>query len=109
MRNSMKCWRRCGMSDGTAGEAIVMAHGLGADAADPAPSPAAPRPQAVEWQSQLLPRYQRRAGAVDAALLGTYLSGTNGRRIKGALAPLLRGAPLSKSAVSRLLGRVKAL
>lgn len=63
----------------------------------------------VEWQSHLIPRYQRRAGAVDAALLGNYLSGTNGRRLKGALAPLLRGAPLSKSAVSRLVGRVKAL
>jgi hypothetical protein len=30
-----------------------------------------------------------------------YLSGTNSRRLRGALAPLLRGAPLSKDAVSR--------
>ncbi len=63
--------------------------------------------QPLEWHSQLVPRYARRAGAVDAALLGSYLSGTNGRRLKGALAPLLRGAPLSKSAVSRVVGRVK--
>ena len=39
-------------------------------------------------------------------MLGVYLSGTNTRRIKGALAPLLRGGPLSKDAVSRLVGRL---
>jgi len=43
---------------------------------------------------------------VDEAMLGVYLSGTNTRRIKGALAPLLRGGPLSKDAVSRLVGRL---
>lgn len=61
----------------------------------------------VEWCSHLLPRYQRRAASVDAALLGAYLSGANGRRIKGALSPLLRGSPLSKSSISRLVGRLK--
>ncbi len=65
--------------------------------------------QEVEWQSHLVPRYQRRAAAVDAALLGTYCAGANGRRIKGALAPLMRGAPLSKSAISRIVGRLKTL
>jgi transposase-like protein len=34
------------------------------------------------------------------------LSGTNSRRIKGALAPPLRGGPLSKDAVSRRVGRL---
>lgn len=62
-----------------------------------------------EWQSGLIERYQRRAASVDRALLGCYLSGSNGRRIKGALSPLLRGAPLSKSAISRLVGRLEAL
>ncbi len=62
-----------------------------------------------EWQSHLLPRYERRARAVDEAVLGAYLTGANQRRIKGALAPLLRGAPLSKSAISRLVGRMKSL
>jgi len=42
----------------------------------------------------------------DEAVLGVYLSGTNTRRIKGALAPLLRVGPLSKDAVSRLVGRL---
>jgi len=35
-----------------------------------------------------------------------YLCGANTRRIRGALAPLLRGGPLSKDAVSRLVGRL---
>jgi putative transposase len=60
----------------------------------------------VEWRSELVPRYQRRSERVDEAILGVYLSGTNSRRIKGALAPLLRGGPLSKDAVSRLVGRL---
>src|SRR3989454_6958186 len=56
-----------------------------------------------EWQSRLLPRYARRTREVDAALIGLYLSGTNTRRVKLALRPLLKGAPLSKSAVSRVV------
>ena len=60
-----------------------------------------------EWRSHLVPRYQRRTERVDEAILGVYLSGTNTRRLRGALAPLLRGAPLSKDAVSRLVGRLR--
>jgi transposase-like protein len=62
-----------------------------------------------EWQSRLLRRYERRAPSVDAALIGAYFCGANQRRIKGALSPLLRGAPLSKSAISRVVGRLKSL
>lgn len=65
--------------------------------------------QAKEWQSVLIKRYQRCAVSVDSALLGAYLSGANGRRIRGALLPLLRSAPLSKSAISRIVGRLGAL
>lgn len=61
----------------------------------------------TEWRSQLLGRYERRTQRVDEALLGVYLSGSNTRRIRGALAPLLRGAPLSKDAISRLVGRLR--
>jgi transposase-like protein len=53
--------------------------------------------------------YQRCTRSVDGALLGCYLSGANGRRIRGALSPLLRGAPLSKSAISRIVGRLQVL
>ncbi|MPZ21917.1 MAG: hypothetical protein GEV06_29215, partial [Luteitalea sp.] len=61
----------------------------------------------AEWRSQVIPRYQRRTVRVDEAILGVYLSGANSRRIRGALAPLLQGGPLSKDAVSRLVGRLK--
>ena len=60
-----------------------------------------------EWRSRMIGRYERRTERVDEALLGVYLSGTNTRRIRGALAPLLRGAPLSKDAISRLVGRLR--
>lgn len=60
-----------------------------------------------EWHSRIIPRYQRRTERVDSALLGSYLSGINTRRLRGALSPLLRGAPLSKDAVSRLVGRLR--
>jgi len=62
-----------------------------------------------EWQSGLIRRYQRRGSSVDQALLGCYLSGANGRRIRGALSPLLRGSALSKSSISRLVGRLEGL
>jgi transposase-like protein len=60
-----------------------------------------------EWHSRMIPRYQRRTERVDETILGVYLSGTNTRRLRGALSPLLRGAPLSKDAVSRLVGRLR--
>ena len=62
---------------------------------------------ASEWRSETVRRYQRRTTRVDEAILGVYLAGGNTRRIKGALAPLLRGGPLSKDAVSRLVGRLR--
>jgi putative transposase len=61
----------------------------------------------TEWRNTVMPRYQRRTAQVDEAILGVYLSGANSRRIRGALAPLLKGGPLSKDAVSRLVGRLK--
>ncbi len=60
-----------------------------------------------EWRSRTVERYERRSRRVDEAIVGVYLSGANTRRIRGALAPLLRGGPLSKDAVSRLVGRLK--
>jgi len=61
----------------------------------------------TEWSSRVVRRYQRRTLRVDEAILGVYLSGGNTRRIRGALAPLLKGGPLSKDAVSRLVGRMR--
>lgn len=62
-----------------------------------------------EFRSQLLPRYTRRTRDVDAAILGSYLAGVNSRRICTALKPLLGERHLSKSAVSRIVARLKAL
>ena len=53
-----------------------------------------------EWASKLVPRYQRRSAEVNEAVASAYLAGANTRRIQGALRPLLKAAPLSKSAVS---------
>ena len=61
-----------------------------------------------EWASTLLPRYQRRLREVNEAVVATYLAGANTRRLRGALRPLLKAAPLSKSAVSRIVGTLKA-
>ncbi len=60
-----------------------------------------------EFRSQIVPRYQRRSREVDEAILGAYLAGANSRRIKKALAPLLGEKHLSKSAVSRVVSRLK--
>jgi putative transposase len=60
-----------------------------------------------EWTSALLPRYQRRLREVNEAVIATYLAGGNSRRLRGALTPLLKAAPLSKSAVSRIVGTLK--
>ena len=62
----------------------------------------------TEWTSTLVPRYQRRLAEVNTAVLATYLAGGNTRRIRGALAPLLHGAPLSRSAVSRIVATLKS-
>lgn len=61
----------------------------------------------TEWHSHVVPRYERRTEAVNAAVLGAYLGGTNSRRIRRALEPLLGSAALSKSAISRIVGRLK--
>jgi transposase-like protein len=53
-----------------------------------------------EWRSASLRAYQRRARAVDALIAGAYLSGTNTRRVRRALAAVFAG-PVGKDVVSR--------
>ena len=60
-----------------------------------------------EFQSTLVPRYQRRMREINEAVAGVYLSGGNTRRIRGALKPLLKNTPLSKSAVSRIVATLR--
>src|SRR5512132_669963 len=54
-----------------------------------------------EWKSKVLPRYARMTRQVEALIAGTYLAGTNTRRVRRALAALFKGA-IGKDAVSRI-------
>ena len=105
-RRSQRTAGRCGYRHGTKARGLALRSG--------AVRLAVPRARLVnsegeegEWQSQLLPRYRRSSPEVEQAVLGVYLAGGNTRRIRGALKPLLSGAPLSKSAVSRLVNRLE--
>lgn len=55
------------------------------------------------WRSEILPPYVKRSDEVEEAMRMCYLSGTNTRKVKGALEPLLEGAALSRSTVSRIV------
>jgi len=59
-----------------------------------------------EWRSATLPRYARMTRQVEALIAGAYLSGTNTRRVKRALAALFKGA-VGKDVVSRTWRKVK--
>ena len=61
----------------------------------------------TEWKSQALRAYQRRTLAADALIAGTYLAGTNTRRVRRALSALFGGA-VSKDTVSRVWRKVKS-
>jgi putative transposase len=60
----------------------------------------------AEWKSRTLPRYARMTRQVEALIAGTYLAGTNTRRVRRALAALFKGA-IGKDAVSRIWRKVK--
>ena len=60
----------------------------------------------TEWKSRTLPRYARMTRQVEALIAGTYLAGTNTRRVRRALAALFRGA-VGKDTVSRVWRKVK--
>lgn len=61
-----------------------------------------------EWTSAVVPRYQRRTADVDEAIVRCYLAGVNTRKVRTALQPLIDGTALSKSAVSRIVGRLQS-
>lgn len=69
----------------------------------------APDGSSHEFRSEVVPRYARRTREVDETILGAYLAGVNTRRIRKALTPLLGEEHLSKSAVSRVAARLRAL
>ena len=59
-----------------------------------------------EWKSKVVRAYQRRTRAADSLIASAYLSGTNTRRVRRALAALFRGA-VGKDTVSRVWRKVK--
>ena len=59
-----------------------------------------------EWHSEALPRYVRMTKQVEAVIAGTYLSGTNTRRVRRALGALFKGA-VGKDVVSRTWRKVQ--
>lgn len=60
-----------------------------------------------EWHSKTLSAYQRRTKEIDAVIAGSYLAGTNTRRVGRALAALFRGS-VSKDTVSRVWRKIKS-
>jgi putative transposase len=60
-----------------------------------------------EWRSATLPRYARMTRQVETLIAGAYLSGTNTRRVKRALAALFAGA-VGKDVVSRTWRKLRA-
>src|SRR6202041_2090930 len=65
-----------------------------------------PEGKTSEWRNATLPAYQRRTKRADALIAGAYLSGTNTRRVRRALAALFGGA-VGKDTVSRVWRKTK--
>jgi putative transposase len=65
-----------------------------------------PDGKTTEWQSKVLPAYQRRTQTADALIAGAYLAGTNTRRVRRALGALFEGA-VGKDVVSRVWRKVQ--
>jgi transposase-like protein len=63
--------------------------------------------QPAEWRSKGLPAYQRLTRRAEALIAGTYLAGTNTRRVRRALGTLFEGA-VGKDTVSRVWHKVQA-
>jgi len=67
---------------------------------------ATPEGKTAEWRNATIPAYQRRTKRADALIAGAYLSGTNTRRVRRALAALFGGA-VGKDTVSRVWRKTK--
>jgi putative transposase len=63
--------------------------------------------ETTEWRSSALRAYQRRTLAADALIAGSYLAGTNTRRVRRALKALFGGS-VGKDTVSRTWRKVKS-
>ena len=63
--------------------------------------------QTGEWQNQTLPTYKRLTRRAEALIAGSYLAGTNTRRVRRALGTLFGGA-VGKDTVSRAWRKVQS-
>src|SRR5450432_1026406 len=109
--------RRGGVGDESARGAVGARHGhrerglLGTFGATTVRVPRAglttPEGKTSEWRNATVPAYQRRTKRADALIAGAYLSGTNTRRVRRALAALFGGA-VGKDTVSRVWRKVKS-
>jgi transposase-like protein len=61
----------------------------------------------TEWKNKTLPAYQRRTKEVEALIAGSYLAGTNTRRVGRALASVFGRGGVSKDTVSRAWRKIK--
>src|SRR5262245_64695500 len=61
----------------------------------------------TEWKSKTLSAYRRRTKEVEALIAGSYLAGTNTRRVGRALASVFRRGGVSKDTVSRAWRKIK--
>src|SRR3954464_860705 len=68
---------------------------------------ATPEGGTTEWRNAFVPAYQRLTRRAEALIAGAYLSGTNTRRVRRALAALFGGA-VGKDVVSRVWRKVKS-
>jgi transposase-like protein len=64
-----------------------------------------PEGKTSEWRNATIPAHQRRTKRADALIAGAYLSGTNTRRVRRALA--LFGGAVGKDTVSRVWRKTK--
>jgi len=60
-----------------------------------------------EWNNKTLPAYRRRTKEVEALIAGSYLAGTNTRRVGRALASVFGRGGVSKDTVSRAWRKIK--
>jgi putative transposase len=60
-----------------------------------------------EWKTKTLPAYRRRTKEVEALIAGSYLAGTNTRRVGRALASVFGRGGVSKDTVSRAWRKIK--
>jgi putative transposase len=60
-----------------------------------------------EWKTKTLPAYRRRMKEVEALIAGSYLAGTNTRRVGRALASVFGRGGVSKDTVSRAWRKIK--